>query len=298
LIHFYKRNMDKLKSDIGVYISNSLDQYESGLVAEIARLKARIEGFKVWLSRIPQELEMEDEFDKETIQKLKHWLKNIPTEWENEKDPAILEGEEDSTGLQGEEGSLRLREEGSIRLKDEEVYVRLDREEGSVRLKADELSVKLQRGVSAGEHLLLGELKDLKYEAPDYGEAMCLEQTNIVDPLSLSNITEVNINNIINQQRHPDTTEENKFACTECGKLYSTRFTLQRHFAEQHEDCPRIRCTICSKTFKSESFRTHIKEMHSQSEPLACPQCGKTFKVKRYLRIHQNNMHKKTIADK
>ena len=31
--------MDKLKSDIGVYISNSLDQYESGLVAEIARLK-------------------------------------------------------------------------------------------------------------------------------------------------------------------------------------------------------------------------------------------------------------------
>ena len=104
----------------------------------------------------------------------------------NEKDPAIPEGEEDSTGLRGEEGSIRL--------KDEEVYVRLDREEGSAGLKADELSVKLQRAESvklaaAGEHLLLGELKDLKYEAPDCGEAMCLEQTNTVDPLSLSNIT-------------------------------------------------------------------------------------------------------------
>ena len=116
-------------------------------------------------------------------------------DWEIEKDPVIAEGEEDSTGLQGEEVSLRLgREEESIRLKDEEMYVRLDREEGSAGLKEDELSVKLQRGESvklaaAGEHLLLGELKDLKYEAPDYGEAMCLEQTNTVDPLSLSNIT-------------------------------------------------------------------------------------------------------------
>ncbi|GFO01787.1 Zinc finger protein 721 [Plakobranchus ocellatus] len=79
---------------------------------------------------------------------------------------------------------------------------------------------------------------------------------------------------------------ENKFACPECGRTYTTKANLERHKKFHSALKPHV-CEICNKRF-SEAFKLkrHMK-VHSDLKSYKCNNCMKGFTNMQGLRQHQ-----------
>ena len=75
------------------------------------------------------------------------------------------------------------------------------------------------------------------------------------------------------------------FACSECGKLLSSKMSLKRHLRIHSGEKP-FSCSQCGKAFVSKKILTQHLQIHSGEKPFACNQCGKTFSQKSGLDQH------------
>ncbi|XP_063696467.1 zinc finger and BTB domain-containing protein 24-like [Culicoides brevitarsis] len=116
--------------------------------------------------------------------------------------------------------------------------------------------------------------------------------------------------------------EKRCFPCEMCGKICSTRPSLQAHILNIHQKkgrkcrwCPRlvpydeweehkqmekikhnvntnVTCEICGATFTSkDSAANHRRNFHRDRPELECDICHKTFKCSTYLSQHKTNTH-------
>ena len=83
-----------------------------------------------------------------------------------------------------------------------------------------------------------------------------------------------------------------------CGKIYSTKYSLQRHCLISHRKSKRFSCKICKKILSSnQNLKEHIYT-HSQENPLQCtfPGCRKVFRQSSQLSSHKK-IHKSQMLN-
>ena len=84
-----------------------------------------------------------------------------------------------------------------------------------------------------------------------------------------------------------------KYKCNLCHQLYSTTDILQRHIAENHEDCnnengnKNYKCAMCNQLFMEQSsLRKHVKKFHENHVKPKCHPCGQSFATPGALKHH------------
>ena len=85
--------------------------------------------------------------------------------------------------------------------------------------------------------------------------------------------------------------------CKECGKMFSTKFHLDRHMII-HNNPDRYMCKKCDKRFISD--KGLARHMSKHVESVKCPTCDKMFTTKDYLDqhmiVHQEGKFGKTYS--
>ncbi|XP_041368019.1 zinc finger protein 181-like isoform X3 [Gigantopelta aegis] len=80
-----------------------------------------------------------------------------------------------------------------------------------------------------------------------------------------------------------------KFACEECGKRFSSRFSLKRH-GIRHTMPIENTCNKCGKVFISrDNLEGHMSSEHAAPKRFHCDRCGLEFVYKKNLKYHQAN---------
>jgi uncharacterized Zn-finger protein len=85
--------------------------------------------------------------------------------------------------------------------------------------------------------------------------------------------------------------DEKTFVCgfKNCGKQYSTKYSLQRHFFIKHKKSKRFTCRVCKKILSSNQNLKEHSYTHSDEKPLVCsyPGCSKLFRQSSQLSAHK-----------
>ena len=78
------------------------------------------------------------------------------------------------------------------------------------------------------------------------------------------------------------------YLCEECGELFSTAWTLERHVKRTHKLT--FKCDLCK--FETEDKQASIihRKQHAQ-EYFQCKQCNKTFTFRKNLSRHVKEQH-------
>ena len=91
-------------------------------------------------------------------------------------------------------------------------------------------------------------------------------------------------------------TEENneeKFECSFCNTLYSTKKSLIRHVSSVHEGVKPHQCTKCEAKFASPCYlKAHISSAHESDRPYECVICNSKYKLQQVLNAHMKRVHK------
>ena len=85
--------------------------------------------------------------------------------------------------------------------------------------------------------------------------------------------------------------------CDSCGKAFSQKANLRRHFERNHAPRNTHSCETCGKSyFDPYEVKRHMKTVHTDiRERPQCDSCGKTFSQKVSLNQHLKNVHKISI---
>lgn len=80
-----------------------------------------------------------------------------------------------------------------------------------------------------------------------------------------------------------------KFACDECGQVFSTEAYMYKHRLSHSGIRPYV-CIDCGKSYLSMShLNKHRRVAHSTVRPFQCSMCGKCYKTKDQLTFHENS---------
>lgn len=74
-----------------------------------------------------------------------------------------------------------------------------------------------------------------------------------------------------------------------CGKIYSTKYSLQRHCLIRHKKSKRFTCKVCKKILSSNQNLKEHAYTHTDEKPLICPynNCGLVFRQSSQLSAHK-----------
>merc|ERR1712179_724370 len=65
---------------------------------------------------------------------------------------------------------------------------------------------------------------------------------------------------------HPNTNSYKKvdrgYSCDHCSKIFKTRAMVIRHIDTQHENCPKIQCTMCDVSYHRYYIKIHFDMVH------------------------------------
>ncbi|XP_053293608.1 gastrula zinc finger protein XlCGF57.1 [Pleuronectes platessa] len=83
-------------------------------------------------------------------------------------------------------------------------------------------------------------------------------------------------------------TEKKLFSCSECGKIFNQRCSLNRHM-RSHAGEKQFSCSECGKKFMlREYLNTHMRS-HTGEKPFSCSECGKRFSHRSHLNRHMRS---------
>ena len=77
------------------------------------------------------------------------------------------------------------------------------------------------------------------------------------------------------------------FLCEECGELFSTPYTLERHVKRIHKFT--FKCDLCK--FETEDKQASIIHKKQHQETFQCEQCNKTLNSRKSLLRHVREQH-------
>ena len=89
-------------------------------------------------------------------------------------------------------------------------------------------------------------------------------------------------------------TGERPFKCTECDYTAAIESTLTNHMQTMHAEIEWLKCQICSKELKKQSYKPHMSE-HFNEAKFECGTCHKVVK-KHSKRAHEATHFKSTIS--
>lgn len=74
--------------------------------------------------------------------------------------------------------------------------------------------------------------------------------------------------------------------CEECGRTFSSKFSLQRH-VRHHRGESKYRCIKCDAIFSAlNNLQGHMTSAHGEPKRFICEKCGKQFVYKHNLDYH------------
>lgn len=83
------------------------------------------------------------------------------------------------------------------------------------------------------------------------------------------------------KMRHSDPA----FMCNECGKLFTTKLSLNLHLRSHSDDRP-YKCGICLAAFKAEKTLSDHQLIHTQEKPHECDVCKRRFRTLSQMKSH------------
>ena len=75
--------------------------------------------------------------------------------------------------------------------------------------------------------------------------------------------------------------------CPDCGKQYTNKFNMKRHYALAHLHENNYVCRICGKSLSSkQNYREH-SYIHTGEKPFECEECGARYRQCSQLSVHK-----------
>uniref|UniRef100_A0A4W6DXE0 C2H2-type domain-containing protein n=1 Tax=Lates calcarifer TaxID=8187 RepID=A0A4W6DXE0_LATCA len=110
------------------------------------------------------------------------------------------------------------------------------------------------------------------------------EQKETKEPQPVSTFVKHNEVHVIVEKCHCSIGKKT-FKCSECGKKFSLKGSLQRHIRVHTGEKP-FSCSVCGKKFgRKQHLQEHVI-IHTGEQPFSCTVCGKKFRYKAGMRKH------------
>ena len=75
--------------------------------------------------------------------------------------------------------------------------------------------------------------------------------------------------------------------CSDCGKTYTNKFNMKRHYALAHLHENKFVCEFCGKSLSSKQNYKEHTYTHTGEKPFACPDCGVRYRQCSQLSVHK-----------
>lgn len=75
--------------------------------------------------------------------------------------------------------------------------------------------------------------------------------------------------------------------CPDCGKSYTNKFNMKRHYALAHLHVRKFVCEVCGRSLSSKQNYKEHAYTHTGEKPFKCPDCGVRYRQSSQLSVHR-----------